>query len=229
MTFDCKPRPKVPGRRFSWGSAVVLSALFRISGGVSSLVLILASASPRRTELLREAGIPHRVVVAAVTEHEDPTTDPAKMVLHNARLKAAAVSRLHPEALVLGADTTVALGDHALNKPADLEESRAMLRRLSGRQHTVHTGVCLLCPALGLDEAHDVTAWVRFRPLSEDDITRYQSLVNTLDKAGAYGIQQGKEIIIDDFQRPISTIMGLPVEFVKARLASLGVLEKLIA
>jgi len=196
---------------------------------VSSLVLILASASPRRTELLREAGIPHRVVVAAVTEHEDPTTDPAKMVLHNARLKAAAVSRLHPEALVLGADTTVALGDHALNKPADLEESRAMLRRLSGRQHTVHTGVCLLCPALGLDEAHDVTAWVRFRPLSEDDITRYQSLVNTLDKAGAYGIQQGKEIIIDDFQRPISTIMGLPVEFVKARLASLGVLEKLIA
>jgi septum formation protein len=210
--------------------AVVLFRLFRSCQGVSSpLVLILASASPRRTELLREAGIPHRVLVAAVTEHEDPSTDPAQMVLHNARLKAAAVSRLHPDALVLGSDTTVALGDRALNKPADLAESRAMLRSLSGREHTVHTGVCLLCPTLGIDESHDVTAWVRFRDLSEDDITRYQSLVNTLDKAGAYGIQQGKEIIIADFQQPISTIMGLPVEFVQARLASLGVLERLTA
>ena len=193
------------------------------------LRLILASASPRRTELLREAGIPHAVVVAAVTEHEDPRTDPRDMVLHNARIKAAAVSRLHPEALVLGADTTVALGDRALNKPADLAESRAMLRGLSGREHTVHTGVCLLCPALGIDEAQDVTAWVRFRPLTEAAITRYQALVNTLDKAGAYGIQQGKEIIIEDFQAPISTIMGLPVEFVQARLVALGVRERLIA
>ena len=210
--------------------AVVLSGIIRSIVRVSSsLSLILASASPRRTELLREAGIPHRVLVAAVTEHEDPTTDPARMVLHNARLKAAAVSCLHPDALVLGADTTVALGDRALNKPADLAESRAMLRRLSGREHTVHTGVCLLCPALGIDESHDITAWVRFRSLSEEDITRYQSLVDTLDKAGAYGIQQGKEIIIDDYQRPISTIMGLPVEFVKARLAALGILERLTA
>ncbi len=195
----------------------------------SSLPFILASASPRRTELLRDAGLPHRVVVAAVTEHEDPSTDPAKMVLHNARLKAAAVSRLHPDALVLGSDTTVALGDQALTNPADLAECRAMLRSLSGREHTVHTGVCLLCPSLGIDESHDVTAWVRFNVLSEDDITRYQSLVNTLDKAGAYGIQEGREIIIDDYQRPISTIMGLPVEFVKARLASLGVLERVTA
>jgi septum formation protein len=210
--------------------AVVLLGLFRSIGRVSSpLTLILASASPRRTELLREAGIPHRVLVAAVTEHEDPTTDPAKMVLHNARLKAEAVSRLHPDALVLGSDTTVALGDRALNKPAHLSESRAMLRSLSGREHTVHTGVCLLCPALGIDESHDVTAWVRFRDLAEDDITRYQSLVDTLDKAGAYGIQQGKEIIIADFQQPISTIMGLPVEFVKARLAALGILGRLTA
>ncbi len=210
--------------------AVVLRGLTRFVLRVSSpLLFILASASPRRTELLREAGLPHRVVVAAVTEHEDPSTDPAQMVLHNARLKAAAVSRLHPEALVLGSDTTVALGDRALNKPADLAESRAMLRSLAGREHTVHTGVCLLCPALGIDEAHDVTAWVRFRPLTEDDITRYQGLVDTLDKAGAYGIQEGREIIIDDYQRPISTIMGLPVEFVKARLAALGILDRLNA
>ena len=194
-----------------------------------SLRFLLASASPRRTELLRAAGIPHAIEVAAVTEHEDPRTDPCEMVLHNARLKAAAVARLHPDALVLGADTTVALGDRALNKPADLAESRAMLRSLSGREHVVHTGVCFLCPALGIDEAHDVTAWVRFRSLSEEDITRYQALVNTLDKAGAYGIQEGREIIIDAFQAPISTIMGLPVEFVRERLAALGVLGRLTA
>jgi len=193
------------------------------------LRFLLASASPRRTELLRAAGIPHTVEVAAVTEHEDPRTDPREMVLHNARLKAAAVARLHPSALVLGADTTVALGDRALNKPADLAESRTMLRSLSGREHVVHTGVCLLCPALGIDEAHDVTAWVRFRPLSEEDITRYQAMVNTLDKAGAYGIQEGREIIIEDYQAPLSTIMGLPVEFVRERLAALGVLGRLTA
>ena len=195
----------------------------------ASLRFILASASPRRTELLREAGLPHSVEVAAVTEHEDPSTDPRVMVLHNARLKALAVARKFPAALVLGADTTVALGDSALNKPADLAESRAMLRRLSGREHTVHTGVYLVCLERGLQEAADITAWVRFKALSEDDISRYQALVNTLDKAGAYGIQEGREIIIEDYQRPISTIMGLPVEYVTQRLESLGLREVLQA
>lgn len=189
--------------------------------------LILASASPRRTELLAAAGIPHRVVVAAVTEREDPSTDPREMVLHNAHLKAAAVADRHPDALVLGADTTVALDGQALNKPADLAEARAMLRRLSGREHTVHTGVCLILRKEGLDESHCVTAKVRFRRLSDADIERYVKIVNTLDKAGAYGIQEGREIIIESFQPPISTIMGLPVEFVGTRLAELGLKGRL--
>lgn len=192
------------------------------------LELILASASPRRTELLTAAGIPHRVVVAAVTEHEDPSTDPRKMVLHNARLKAEAVAQLHPEALVLGADTTVALGDQALNKPADLAEARAMLRRLSGREHTVHTGLALILRGEGIDESHCVTAKVHFRDLSDADIERYIGLVNTLDKAGAYGIQEGREIIIASFEPPISTIMGLPVEFLANRLGQLGILQRLL-
>ena len=176
--------------------------------------LILASASPRRTELLAAAGIPHRVVVAAVTEHEDPSTDPREMVLHNAHLKAAAVADLHPAALVLGADTTVALGDQALNKPADLAEARAMLRRLSGREHTVHTGVSLVCRRSGIDESHCVTARVRFRQLSEADIERYVGLVNTLDKAGAYGIQEHGEMIISGIRGSFENVMGLPVEMV---------------
>lgn len=184
--------------------------------------LILASGSPRRTALLRQAGVPHRVLVPRVTEHEDPSTDPREMVLHNARLKARAVADAHPGALVLGADTTVALGDRALNKPADLAEARAMLRELSGREHTVHTGVCLVHRAAGVDEAHCLTARVRFRELTDEAIARYMGLVNTLDKAGAYGIQEGKEIIIASHDEPVSLIMGLPVEFVLGRLRALG-------
>lgn len=184
--------------------------------------LVLASASPRRTELLRAAGLPHRVVVAEVTEHEDPASDPREMVLHNARLKARAVAGREPSAVVLGADTTVALGDRVLNKPADLAEARAMLRALSGKEHTVHTGVCLIHRPSGLEETRCVTARVRFRVLSEDDITRYLALVDPLDKAGAYGIQQGGEIIIERHDEPVSVIMGLPVELVASRLAELG-------
>ena len=183
---------------------------------------ILASGSPRRTELLTEAGIPHKVVVSKVTEHEDPLSNPRDMVLHNARIKAEAVSKLHPNAFILGADTTVSLGDRVLNKPASLDESREMLRSLSGREHTVHTGVCFIYPPLSIHENHDITAWVRFKPFGDDVITRYQAVTNTLDKAGAYGIQQGKELIIESFQEPISTIMGLPIEFVVQRIKELG-------
>ena len=193
----------------------------------SRLELVLASASPRRTELLASAGLPHRVVVAPVTEHEDPATDPREMVLHNARLKAGAVAALHPAAVVLGADTTVALGDRALNKPADLAEARAMLRALSGREHTVHTGVCLLHGPTGLDESRCLAARVRFRELSEGDISRYLALVNPLDKAGAYGIQQGREILVASHDEPVSVIMGLPVEFVSARLEALGLAARI--
>lgn len=186
------------------------------------LELVLASASPRRTELLAAAGLPHRVDVARVTEHEDPASDPRQMVLHNARIKAEEVASRNPGAVVLGADTTVALGNRVLNKPADLAQARAMLRALSGREHTVHTGVCLIHRPSGLDESHCLTARVRFRELTDADISRYVSEVNTLDKAGAYGIQQGREIIIASHDEPVSVVMGLPVEFVAGRLEELG-------
>jgi septum formation protein len=178
---------------------------------------------------LQAAGVPHQVVVAQVQEFEEPTASPVEMVLYNASIKAQAVSKRCPGALVLGADTTVALAHKVLNKPRDLAESAEMLRELSGREHTVHTGICLCGPALGIDERHDITAWVRFKPLTEATIREYQRLVNTLDKAGAYGIQEGRDLIIEDYQRPLSTIMGLPVEFVVNRLEQLGVRHRLKA
>src|SRR5471030_858921 len=116
--------------------------------------LILASASPRRRELLAQLGLPFDVIPADVVEHEDPTSDPRVMVAHNAALKAGWVAERHPDALVLGADTTVFLDGKAINKPRDLEESRSMLRGLSGREHTVFTGVAVrrVSKGLAIDE-----------------------------------------------------------------------------
>lgn len=189
--------------------------------------LILASASPRRRELLDRAGLAHTVAPAVVTEHEDPDSCPDAMVRHNAELKARTVSENHPRDLVLAADTTVALEEIVLNKPADLAEARAMLKRLSGRTHTVYTGVCLKIAAENFEETHVVTCGVTFKVLDDAAITRYFEIVNPLDKAGGYGIQAGKDIIIARHDEPLSNIMGLPAEFVKARLAETGLLARL--
>ena len=184
---------------------------------------ILASASPRRRELLSLHGFSPEILPADVVEYEASDSDPREMVLHNASLKAIHLSRLHPDALVLSADTTVALDDVVLNKPADLAEARAMLHRLSGREHTVFTGVAFQWASTALDELHCVTCRVRFKSLDDATITEYFNIVNPLDKAGAYGIQEGREMIIESYQEPLSNIMGLPVEFVVERLATLGV------
>src|SRR5688572_3409270 len=105
--------------------------------------LILASASPRRRELLGQLGVPFEVVVADIIEHEEAATDPRVMVAHNAALKADWVAERNPDAVVLGADTTVFIDQHALNKPRDRVDARNMLRRLSGRTHTVFTGLAV--------------------------------------------------------------------------------------
>lgn len=193
----------------------------------SLVKLILASASPRRRELLDRVGLPHTVAPAEVVEHEDPSSCPDAMVRHNAEIKGRAVSAAHPNDLVVSADTTVALEEIVLNKPADLDEARAMLRRLSGRTHTVHTGVHLRLDAEGFAETHVITCGVTFKVLDDATITRYFARVNPLDKAGAYGIQAGKDLIIERHDEPLSNIMGLPVEFLKARLDALGLLDRL--
>lgn len=185
--------------------------------------LILASASPRRRELLSQLGIPFEVIVADVTEHEDPSTHPRTMVAHNAALKAGHVAALHPDAWVLGADTTVYIDDTVLNKPASLDDARAMLKRLAGREHTVFTGVALrrLSRGIGIDEG--VTSRVVFKPLDDATIDAYFKIVNPLDKAGGYGIQEGRDLIIDHWQGSFSNIMGLPMEIVKHILTRCGI------
>ncbi len=184
--------------------------------------LILASASPRRSELLARMGLRFAVVPAEVEEDNVPRNGPADMVLANARLKAAAVSRAEPDALVLGSDTTVALDGDVLNKPIDLAEARAMLRRLSGRCHTVHTAVVLYWEAGDFEHAFVEQSEVIFKSFDDGVINRYFQEVNPLDKAGAYGIQQGREWIIDRFEGSLENIMGLPVQTLAQKLAEHG-------
>jgi septum formation protein len=186
--------------------------------------LILASASPRRRALLTRLGCPFTVVEARVVEDEDPLLDPRIMVARNAARKADWVAVQHPDAWVLGADTTVCIDGHALNKPADLTEARAMLRRLSGRTHSVFTGLALRRFDRGVEWDATDTCDVTFRELDEARIDRYLSLVHVLDKAGAYGIQDHGELIIAGHTGEVATIMGLPLTLTKHLLTKAGLL-----
>jgi septum formation protein len=184
--------------------------------------LILASASPRRRELLARLGVPFRVLPAEVTEHEAPDADPRHMVSHNAALKADWVADRHPDAVVLGADTTVFIGSTVLNKPRDLAEARAMLRLLSGRTHMVFTGMALRGRARNLRLDAGVVSEVTFKPLDEETISRYLAAVHTLDKAGGYAIQERPDLIIAGFRGSETNIVGLPLEETKQLLTQAG-------
>jgi septum formation protein len=164
------------------------------------------------------------VVTAAVTENEDPGADPRKLVAHNAALKADWVAARHPEAIVLGADTTVFLDGAVLNKPADQAEARAMLRRLSGRTHTVFTGLAVRRGADGLRLEADATSEVTFLPLDEGAIEAYLAQVHTLDKAGGYSIQDRGHLVVAGYRGSFSNIMGLPLETTKQILTRCGLL-----
>lgn len=186
--------------------------------------LILASASPRRRELLAQLGVAFEIVVAQVEEHEEESTAPRVMVAHNAALKADWVAARYPEACVLGADTTVCLGATVLNKPRDLADARAMLRRLSGRTHEVFTGLALrrVASNMRLDEL--VRSEVTFHELTDTVIDAYFSRVNPLDKAGAYAIQEHGSLIVAGHRGSFTNIVGLPLETTKQILTRAGLL-----
>ncbi len=186
--------------------------------------LLLASASPRRRELLAGLGVAFEVITASVVEDEERGTPPRRMVADNAALKADWVAIRNPGAVVLGADTTVALDDEALNKPADLAEAVRMLRRLSGRTHRVFTGVALRHEerALRLDEV--AVAEVTFKPVGDREIKAYLERVQVLDKAGGYAIQEHGDMLVDRYTGELSTIVGLPLSLVKQFLTRAGLL-----
>lgn len=179
--------------------------------------IILASASPRRKELLAQIGIPFQVVVSHV-EEVITQTEPGKVVEELSLQKASAVAELmkgsDEELLVIGADTVVACDGQILGKPADEEEAVAMLRSLSGRSHEVFTGVTLLhlLPDGKVESKvfHERTA-VTFCEMSEDEISGYVASGDPMDKAGAYGIQGFCARYIRGIEGDYNNVVGLPV------------------
>ncbi|MGJ8638740.1 MAG: Maf family protein [Opitutaceae bacterium] len=181
--------------------------------------LILASASPRRSELLERMGLAFEVHPSHADEDDSGSNGPEQMVLNNAALKADAMVDSFPDALVLGSDTTVALGESVLSKPADLAEAKAMLRRLSGNVHTVYTAVALRWSGGAFSETFVGRSRVRFKELSDEVIDTYFGIVNPLDKAGAYGIQEGREWIIESVEGSVENVMGLPIQALAEKFA----------
>ncbi len=173
-------------------------------------MLILASASPRRSELLRNAAIPFTVDPAHVPEEPLPQEEPLVYAQRLARDKALAVSARHPHDIVLGADTVVVVDQHLLEKPDDADDAARMLRLLSGRAHQVITGVCVV--AAGFERTEAEVTQVYFSKLSNEEIESYVRSGEPMDKAGGYGIQGIASRWIGRVEGCYFNVVGLPVE-----------------
>ena len=172
-------------------------------------MIILASASPRRRELLQQIGCSFRVEVSQAEEVDCQGLQPSVVVEKNAYLKAVAVAALYPDMPVLGADTVVSLDDDIFGKPKDKEQAREMLTRLSGRTHQVSTGIAIAWHNQ-IWQAYETTE-VDFAPLSPAEIDRYLAIGEHADKAGAYGIQGRAAVFIEQIRGSYSNVVGLPL------------------
>ncbi len=184
------------------------------------MTLVLASASPRRRELLGNAGIAHEVMAADVDESVLAGETARACAERLAREKAMAVAKKRPEDWVLGADTVVVVSGQILGKPSDAEDARRMLRMLAGRTHEVITGVCLVGPGTTVDTRSEVTL-VEMAAISEDEIAAYAESGEPMDKAGAYAIQGRASRWIPRIEGDYSNVVGLPVALVW-RMIQLG-------
>ena len=186
--------------------------------------LILASASPRRRDLLAQLGVEFRVVASHVPEVPHSGEGAEAFARRVARAKAEEVARLHPQAWVLGADTIVVLGSRILGKPSDASEARAMLRSLSGRPHEVLTAIVLVTPAGRVANEQAVRTRVEFRALGEPEIDAYVESGEPLDKAGAYAIQGGAAEFVDHIEGSYTNVVGFPLDEVSALLRTHGII-----
>ena len=186
--------------------------------------LILASASPRRRELLTQVGVSFVIEVSDVEEVLDDTLSPELQVQSLALQKAQAVAAQHKDGLVLGADTVVVDAGSLLGKPQNAEEAAEMLRSLSGKWHQVMTAVALVDAN---DTKHEWTSVeitnVKFRDLTEDDIAAYVATGESMDKAGAYGIQGYGALLIERIEGCYNNVVGLPLQLVAKGLRNWGI------
>lgn len=182
--------------------------------------LVLASGSPRRRDLLREAGLSFQINLPDVEELESGAEPPRQLCLSNAELKANAVARQDPFSTIIAADTIVTLGGQVFGKPVDLEEAAGNLRMLRGRVHEVMTGVAIYHDAVMSKFVE--TSYVKFRNFSDEVIEEYLSKVPVLDKAGGYAIQDHGDLLVEKIEGDYDNIVGLPVSLVLDQLAKIG-------
>ena len=180
--------------------------------------VILASASPRRADLLRQLDLEFQVVPSDAAEMFDDHLSPLELCQLNAHRKARAVAKKHPDTLVVGADTLVFLESEIMGKPADLREARRMLARLQGRTHQVVTGVSLIHLRAHQERMFASSTDVTFHALTQAQIGDYLSRINPLDKAGAYAIQEYGERIVSGIFGSFSNVVGLPIELLKEEI-----------
>jgi septum formation protein len=188
--------------------------------------LLLASNSPRRRELLLEAGFDFEIFAPRVAERFDIDLTLRELTAFNAMRKAVATARLRPKNIVLAADTLVAVDDHVLGKPKDTNEAVAMLQRLSGRAHEVCTSVFISHLAEATSTSFHEISRVQFCRLSRERIDNYLARVDPLDKAGAYAAQGFGNDIIEKIDGSYTNVVGLPMEKTIVVLAEFGVVPK---
>ena len=188
-----------------------------------ALSLVLASSSPRRAELLAQAGFEFEVISPRSAERSDVSLTLRELTWLNAIRKGMPVARAHPDKVVLASDTLVALGGEIIGKPSDMEHAARILRRLSGRTHEVCSTVAVWHVAAGRSTTFQEISRVRFRRFTDPQIASYLAKVNPLDKAGAYGAQQEGAEIIEEIEGSYTNVVGLPMEKTVAALASFGI------
>lgn len=193
----------------------------RGAGNGDTIAVVLASASPRRRELLDLVGIAHTVHPADIDESTRDGESPPAYVERLAREKAAAIATLYPHAVVIGADTTVVLGEDILGKPADEADAKRMIARLAGHTHEVCTGIAVVYDGKTASAVERVA--VTFRTLTSREIDAYVATREPMDKAGAYGIQGWGATIVERIDGDYFSVMGLGLRRLVALLGEVGV------
>ncbi|MDQ6764739.1 MAG: Maf family protein [Verrucomicrobiota bacterium] len=185
--------------------------------------LILASGSPRRSYLLADAGLRFEVLRPTVAESASRALTVCELTAGNAARKAREIARVHPDAVVVGADTLVSVDQEIIGKPADLCAAFETLRRLSGREHQVCTGVFICSIALRRQISFCAVSDVRFKKLTDDEIRAHMTRINPLDKAGGYAAQEHGSEIIERIRGSFTNVVGLPMSETLAALCEFGV------
>lgn len=182
--------------------------------------LVLASSSPRRKELLENLQLSFKVSSSDVDESFDPKLKPSEVVMELALRKANAVAKQYPQSFVIGSDTVVVSNDQILGKPVSREEALSMLKELSGKTHSVYTGVAIVSPTETVQfyEKTDVTFW----ELTEPEMNRYVDSGEPFDKAGGYGIQGFGSMLVKKIDGDYFAVVGLPVSRTIRELQKLG-------